>query len=561
PPSPSLLVQENLSAAVQEVQLAHRRIPRVSNVSVQGLRPSLSPTDYQVRFSPATTLPTVLRLSAESPRFQRTVAWSTLHGSVISVPEGVQDLHIQVEVTDVVVGLPRLAGRDPDCSSQSAELWTTYHGEAEPSEELCSRVCANSLTCFTSYPGANGCFALVGKRSCWELPQTRDIGEVNASLQGADSSSGQLPTWRAERHLRGRLSGGRRKENETPVGQMVAVEAGKLAFGVVQPDWAGPAATLSFSLDLEVGGQSFETDFVPITLHRGLPAPNDVLCLLIGEKDAGSEVLKPEGKVDSQGNAVVTISEYDPTVFKSLRLLVMPLLPDPDLRANWSEWCAPSQEDQKRLEQHSRCQTSDIIRSRYKVCGAPAGVTHGRPLNDEPLVVNLDPWLGRPQAQPTFGIVHRDGPGHGSGSKGSAKERTVALHFEGVDGPAAWAAHHGCALLNSREAERGILASADAICSLLSSCADRLCEKVLVNSLPSVSAEQTAKVLTCLQQQAPPCSQSITEQQWHYSNHAVHLEGSGIRIPIGTLMQQADKLGQGGLALFREIRQKLALEN
>ena len=79
-------IEENHSAAVVEVQLAHRRIPRVAKIGVQGLRPSLPETDYQVRFSPATTLPTVMELSAEN--FRRTVAWSTIPGSVLSVPQG-----------------------------------------------------------------------------------------------------------------------------------------------------------------------------------------------------------------------------------------------------------------------------------------------------------------------------------------------------------------------------------------------------------------------------------------------------------------------------------------
>ncbi|CAE7359257.1 LRRC15 [Symbiodinium sp. CCMP2592] len=408
------------------------------------------------------------------------------------------------------------------------------------------------------------------------MPQARGIGEVNTSR---GNGSGQLPAWGAERRLQGRLTGGQRKENETLFGQMVGVEAGKLPFGLVHPDWAGPTATLSFSLDLEVGGQSFETDFLPITLHRGLPAPTDVLCLLIGEKDASTEVLKSEGSVDGEGNVVITIAEYDPTIFKRLRLLVMPLLPDPALRANWSEWSAASKEDKNRLKKHSRCQTSDIVNSRYMVCGAPGGVTHGRPLNDEPVVVSLDSWLGRPRTQPTFSIVRRDG--QDTGLTRSFEEHAVTLEFEGVDSPAAWAAHHhghGCTLLNSTDAERGILASADAICRLLSSCADRLCEKVRDDTLggaqvynagarswqhpsPSVSAEQTVNLLTCLKEQAPSCSRSITQRQWNYANNAVQLKDSGIRVPIGPVIRLADKSGQGGLALIREIRQNLTLEN
>ena len=81
-----IAIEEKHGSAVEEIQLAHRRIPRVAKIGVQGLRPSLPETEYQVRFSPGATLPTVLELSGEN--FRRTVAWSTIPGSVISVLEG-----------------------------------------------------------------------------------------------------------------------------------------------------------------------------------------------------------------------------------------------------------------------------------------------------------------------------------------------------------------------------------------------------------------------------------------------------------------------------------------
>ena len=85
-PRKLLLIQENQSSAVEEIQLVGRQMPRVASVWVQGLRPSRPETQYQVRFSPAETIPTVLRIRAGS--FTRAVAWSTLFGSVISIPAG-----------------------------------------------------------------------------------------------------------------------------------------------------------------------------------------------------------------------------------------------------------------------------------------------------------------------------------------------------------------------------------------------------------------------------------------------------------------------------------------
>ena len=140
-----VFVGEGSSAPVVEMHLDQRHVPRVARVDVQGLRPCLDPTSYQarpapplprwpkkryvmpegdcstshafihiyiythlssmarygtsvsgrlrharvavqVRFTPLTTVPTSVEI--ESSDFKRNVAWSTLPGSTISVPEG-----------------------------------------------------------------------------------------------------------------------------------------------------------------------------------------------------------------------------------------------------------------------------------------------------------------------------------------------------------------------------------------------------------------------------------------------------------------------------------------
>ena len=236
------------------------------------------------------------------------------------------DLRIEVGLTDFVLGIPRPPGHRDGCNSQDAKLWTAFHPLANATEDFCSRHCANSLHCFETYPGANGCFMVLGDRACWEA------GSLNTS-QGVED--------RADRRLRGRLGGCRlsqAEEDEADVGtamqcgQAADAKLGRLAFGLIRPDWAGSVATLSFSLDLQIGEQRFEADFTPIALHRGPPRPSDALSLLLGENDSGTVVLGSKASVDSLGRVVVSISEYDPAAWKSLRLLVMPMVADP---ATW----------------------------------------------------------------------------------------------------------------------------------------------------------------------------------------------------------------------------------
>ena len=144
-----------------------------------------------------------------------------------------------------------------------------------------------------------------------------------------------------------------------------------------------------------------------------------------------------------------------------------------------------------------------------------------------------------------------------------------------------WAARrHGCRLLNSTSAERGVLFSADALCELLPHCGEGLCKKALAKSLgrekvydqqaqnakhssPLLPAERTVKLLTCLRVKAPSCTISENQGQelWHYFQGSVSVRGFGWQIPIHTLLQQADKLGNGGLALLQEIRKNLDVDD
>ena len=249
-------------------------------------------------------------------------------------------------------------------------------------------------------------------------------------------------------------------------------------------------------------------------------------------------------------------------------------------RANWSEWAPAGEAEKKLAEKHGQCSESGFVRSRYAICAAHGGVAQERSLWDEPMAVRIDPFRGQPESPPTFTVVPRRAKKDGWDQTWSSKDHSVTIEFGSVDSPAAWAAkRHGCSILNSSAAERGVLTSADAICHLLPKCEMhemQLCGQVRNESLgghaiwdwssrviervrtsPLLAPKGVVKLLICLQAQATACSRSI-RREWLYeeSGGGVGLKGYGVQIPMRTLLQQVNSI-PGGLALLQEIRAKL----
>ncbi|CAE7225085.1 vasn [Symbiodinium sp. CCMP2592] len=572
PSSPRVIaVEEKQSVAVEEIQLSHRQVPRVATIRVQGLRPSRPETTYEVRFSPSATMPAALRITAQE--FQRTIAWSSLPGSVFSIPEGVQDFRFEVQLADFLLGLPRPRSRGPGALGQ---LWTTYRDRPNATVQSCSADCGHDLACLESYVGPGGCYAVLADRKGLEagdLPQN-----LSTSLKAA------------EQNLTGRLSGCRLEEVRA-AGEAEEAKRGKttqcrddvemkpgqlhLFFGRVQPDWAFHLATLSFALQLETGGQKFEAEATPISFRQGTPPPSDAMAMLIGQNRSGSFVLKTESSLDVQGNVVISVSKYDPLAFDTLRLLVMPMLPDPAFRANWSEWSPATKADLQLLQRHGRCLESGLIRWRYSICGAYHGSNDSSALGDEPLAVQINPILGQMEAAPQFTVVVRQNAREWGFS--SSHRHTVVMQYEAVDSPAAWAAQlHGCSLLNvSTIAEGAVLASADGLCELLPTCHAQLCEQVREQSLGGKKAYDigrgqhvhlpalllpagTVKLFSCMGQAAPSCSETI-RTQWHYKQSHVGMEGYSLAFSTRTLLEQASN--GTSLRLLKEIRSNLTQED
>ncbi|CAE7817608.1 unnamed protein product, partial [Symbiodinium microadriaticum] len=194
------------------------------------------------------------------------------------------------------------------------------------------------------------------------------------------------------------------------------------------------------------------------------------------------------------------------------------------------------------------------------------GIASGIALSDQPFIVPVPLFNSQPAALPTFTIVPRKGALKAvEGWEWPSQEHSVIINFDAVDSPAAWAARkHGCSLLNETAAERGILASADATCQLLSECpSEELCIKVRAQSLGGRSAADTSlhdfnegrkpnqtmllspegavKLLLCLRTRAPDCSEGF-ERKWLYDpgSRSINLADYALKVPMETLLEHAD---------------------
>ncbi|CAE7819905.1 Herc2, partial [Symbiodinium sp. CCMP2456] len=243
-------------------------------------------------------------------------------------------LQLEVGLAEFTVGLPRAASAHKPNPNSSAELWTSYEPHLGATDTLCAELCANSLHCFHSYPAAAGCYLVLGDRESWEVSDL-EPGTEPERPSGYD------------KRLLGQLDGCR-LDGKTDKGTVatarcgqVKTEGGRLNFSEVQPDWGNGAATLSFNLNVQIGGLHFDSHVTPISLRQGPAQVTDVLAVLLGVKDNGTSVLGSQGTVDGQGRIVIKVSRYDPSAYESLRLLVMPILSDP---ASWLEgWKAGRQ--------------------------------------------------------------------------------------------------------------------------------------------------------------------------------------------------------------------------
>ena len=115
----SIPCQHLPGSSIAEIQLSRALLPRVAAVNVQGLRLSLPPTRHEVRFSPLKTLP--VRVEISSGNFSAHLAWSTLPGSIISVPPGAGCRDVDVGSCGSFWELPSLLLQH-DCTARIVDI-------------------------------------------------------------------------------------------------------------------------------------------------------------------------------------------------------------------------------------------------------------------------------------------------------------------------------------------------------------------------------------------------------------------------------------------------------
>ena len=196
---------------------------------------------------------------------------------------------------------------------------------AATNESICSTRCSDSLDCFAHFVGHTGCFFALSNHSWLEEYQEHAKYPLSALVAKDRKISG---------YLTGCILKNASDVGAGPCTEPPAAEKELLRFGKIRPDWRKNSATLSFALQVEVGGQRFEAEFAAIQLRQGLPLPIDAMGVLLGARSSDASIVQVQSEtvIDDLGGVTVNISKFDPMNFSTMRLLVMPLLPD---RVSW----------------------------------------------------------------------------------------------------------------------------------------------------------------------------------------------------------------------------------
>ena len=227
---------------------------------------------------------------------------------------------MEVTLADFFLGLPVRHSMSPPAQVMQ---WTVFHRSAGASEQFCAATCEHMLDCLTHFLGHDGCFFAFHNH-------TRRESELSENL----STVGLEPA--ANRSLGGRLLGCKLRDSRPDVGEaglcaMTKSVDQRLYFGVVNPDWRGNTARLSLAVTLDVGGQHFQSESSVMDLKRGFPLVSDSFACLLGEPTdqfAGTQVMQIAASIQEQGDILLTVYEFDPQAIKSLRLILLPMLPD-----------------------------------------------------------------------------------------------------------------------------------------------------------------------------------------------------------------------------------------
>eukprot|EP00434_Breviolum_minutum_P027014 symbB.v1.2.023886.t1/scaffold2222.1/size85392/2 len=557
------LIEHLPGSSIAEIQLSRALLPRVAAVNVQGLRLSLPPTRHEVRFSPLKTLP--VRVEISSGNFSAHLAWSTLPGSIISVPPGHSSFEVRVLLSDFFLGLPTNSGVRPP---EDVLRWTVFEPAPHANETSCASDCWYRSDCLTHFLGHGGCFLAVNNHTHEE---SRDM---DASVIG--------PAAAGNRHFSGTLTGCKLEEDKLQeVGHCSTVSAQNLwlRFGQIQPDWQSKATRLSLTVTLDVGEQRFQSESGSLNLHQGLPMPSDAFAQLLAFGDSGAKLIETETYVDDSGNVIVEIQKYDPLAIKSMELSLLPMLPDRAFNVSWtSPWRPANDIELKFMQQHGKCIHSGFARHVYAFC--EKDTMHDKAIKDMPITVPLSPLTGRSEKTLHFKVTPRTNNGN---HWPVPQLHEVKLIFKGVDSPAAWTAQkHGCHLVENLTLHNdtdpvlnSIVGSGDAICLLEKCSLQQACQLIDMQGLgarsnnvaygvagetvhppPLLERHAIVQAIICLRN-GQKCDIANT---WAYQSGKLSLHGHGAQIDLNTLLETVAKFGEDGSAFLQEMKIKKVRE-
>ena len=337
------------------VELHNMTIPRIAEVEVFGLRPSLPGTIYSVRFAPKQMLPQKLLIADAQGSILHCFAFSALPGSQLSIPMDVSKLRVAFLFADYTVGIPLEHGQG---ARNGFELtWTEF---APATNSSCKSRCLGSPHCLHAFRGHVGCFFAhhdyeLHEQRC-EIPdkdRLQSHGPFAASLHGCTSS-----------------------EHGSACGPPVSVQQHLAQFGLVEPGWRGEVmANLEFRLVMQASWQDLPIVRQDIALRRGRPQAIDVLVSLTAITRKNDRVEIPAfGRVGETGDISLQISEYNVTNMSSLELVIVPILPDRNFQVRFLQQEAGSVNHDPELLPHFRqCTESEILLQRYQACQKDGG--------------------------------------------------------------------------------------------------------------------------------------------------------------------------------------------
>ncbi|CAE7838784.1 unnamed protein product, partial [Symbiodinium sp. KB8] len=455
---------------------------------------------------------------------------------------------------DFFLGVPLERHEAKNLEVAEDATWTVFHRRRNFSD--CKTDCSDDPDCLASFEGTHGCFAAYHSYAWHESQSCSGAAKLEkgvshdsfrAQMFGCVTRAGSL---------------------DSECGPDIQVQDQSARFESVSPDWqGGVSGQLRLKLRREQSLERRPVDAQAISLSKELPLPTDVLVKLIAENATGNAttVLHARGMVSKEGDIVVTASKFDPFLFRSLRLIVVPILPDTNFQVQWTS--IPNDGTTMKdadLPDLKRCKQRMFLRLRYRACGATSW--GARP--SEPITFAFMPWAGPLEGR--FLVEPRQPSEQRAGMwPRRPKQHRLKVRFDQADTPAAWAAREqGCELLHRvpKAKMHFVGRSADAFCAMVQGALStgncdyvELCEewRTALAEQHRLPEAQVATLLACQAEAqklpwAQPC-EWMNFSAWSYDRVTVTLQTPiqmptfkvELKLPLSDFFESLNTLGEG----------------